>query len=139
LRFHLNFLATVLFAASSLAFETSPPPAALIEENCSKAEAILEGRIVSSQTQPNQFTATKFKISQVYRGPFHANEELTYYSFRETAKRSNSELNTDRIIFLVNRTESGGEKKWGTVTDFSEFPSSPALRRQVKKCERKQP
>ena len=60
LRFHFLLVAASLFIASGVASESSDPPTQLVAENCAKAEAILEGRILSSHTPPNQFTETKF-------------------------------------------------------------------------------
>jgi hypothetical protein len=137
LRSYIVSIAASLLVPLHLAAAAQLPPDSLIRENCRKAEAVIEGRIVASETQPNQFTQTRFRVSRVYQGPMHAGEELTYYSWREIGRRSAGELSQTLIVFLVSRTDAGGVKRWGTATDFSEFPGSPALESKVSTCTRR--
>jgi hypothetical protein len=138
-----TFAAWVLIAlvtASCPAAAVDLPPDSLIRENCQKSQAIIQGRIVSSESKPNQFTKTRFRVSTVYVGPFHPGDELIYYSFREIGARSQRDFDHDMIVFLASRTEANGAVNWGTATDFAEFPSSSALESQVRKyAPRKQP
>jgi hypothetical protein len=121
----------MILAGTASAAEGPPDP--LIRENCRKAEAIVKGVIVSSETKPNDFTRTKFRVSGVFRGPFHPGDELTYFSFRESAERSARELEQNLIVFLVGWT-AAGPRQWGTAIDFSEFSASPQLESKVRNC-----
>ena len=130
-----GFAAAVITVPSALASDL--PPDYLINENCRKAEAIVEGRIVDSTTLPNAFTQTQLRVTRIYRGPFRAGDVVTYASFRESAQRSQAELTRELIVFLVSRVGTADARRWGTSIDFSEFPSSAALQAKVRNCRRR--
>ncbi len=107
------------------------PPESLIQENCAKATAILEGMIQSSDTPQGKFTATTIRITKVLRGPFKAGDSLTYYSFKETGGYSRDFLRTGIVVFLVAKSRPEEKPEWGTATDLSEFEMSRALEKRV--------
>jgi hypothetical protein len=105
----------------------------ILAENCTLAEAIVKGKIVSSESQPNAFTETRFEVLESIRGPIEAGSTITYYSFRETGSRDAAELQQDMIVFLVSKSVRG-VRLWGTAIDFSEFASSHLSRDLLKEC-----
>ncbi|WP_148043084.1 hypothetical protein [Methylocystis hirsuta] len=105
----------------------------ILAENCTLAEAIVKGKIVSSDSQPNAFTETRFEVIESVRGPIEAGSTITYYSFRETGRRNAAELQNDMIVFLVSKTV-GGVRLWGTAIDFSEFISSRLSHKLLQEC-----
>lgn len=117
--------------ASCLKAANDGPPESLIRENCTKATAVLEGTIQSSNTPRGSFTATTIRIAKVFRGPFKAGDNLTYYFFKETGAYSQNFLRNGVIVFLVSKPQPEERVEWGTATDLSEFESSVTLEKRV--------
>jgi len=110
------------------------PPDQIVREDCAKADAIVEGAIVSFEIPHNwPATRTEFRINRVYRGQLGAGDVITYYSSREAGSRK---VGDNLLLFLVRWTDAAGLKKWGTATDFSEYLNSPPLELKVRKCAR---
>ncbi|WP_046245723.1 hypothetical protein [Hymenobacter terrenus] len=100
------------------------PPVALVQENCQKADAIIQGKVVAVQDGQNGYSSALLKVAQAYRGPFHSGDTVRYYSFR-SEKYDPSTLGKPFIVFLSTRKEEE-QTSWGTATDLAEFPDNPA-------------
>jgi hypothetical protein len=119
---------TVVRSGAALGIET--PPESLLVENCVRAEAIIQGKIVSSRKTMEGLTEIELRVKRVYRGAIPTGRSLFYRSFRETTAYAGREL----IVFLVNPRLKNGTEYWSPATEFSEFPYSDALAFKVEDC-----
>ncbi len=109
------------------------PPLTLVQENCHKAQAILQGKVLSVRVDGPAFGSVLLRVGQVYRGPFQPADTLRYYSFR-SEKYDPAIVGKSFLVFLTSR-QAGGQTSWGTATDLAEFPANAAtetlLRQQL--------
>jgi hypothetical protein len=111
------------------------PPPDIVRENCTKANVIVAGSIVSFETPHNwPATRTELRVDHVYRGPFRTGDLITYYSSREAGSRK---VGDNLLLFLIRGRDAAGVQKWGTATEFSEFLNSPPLESKIRKCARR--
>jgi hypothetical protein len=137
--FHVGLGAVLFVVLTGIALAGQGPPHVLVEENCRKATAILRGNIVSSSTEPGHFTVTDFRITLVYKGPFHKAERLSYRSFREQATYSDKYRKHPIVVFLIDKKDDRGNTEWGTASDLAEFPASKELERELRNIVRATP
>lgn len=102
------------------------PPVSLVQENWQKAGTVVQGKLVAVQDHKNTFSAAQVLAEKVYKGPFKAGDIIRYYSFHSDNYDS-SLAGRPLVVFLASRQEDDGRTTWGTATDLSEFPYTPAL------------
>ncbi|WP_442753583.1 hypothetical protein ACNHKD_11275 [Methylocystis sp. JAN1] len=105
----------------------------LLVENCRLAEAIVKGRILSSETAPRDLTRTRFAVTSSLRGPFKSGEVVDYFSLLESGARRGQEFDNEVVVFLKSR-RAAGETRWGLATDFSEFASFRLTGKALDRC-----
>jgi hypothetical protein len=104
----------------------SAPPESLVQENWQQAGTVVQGKLLTVQDGRNTFSSAQVLAEKVYKGPFKAGDTIRYYSFR-SERYDSTRVGQPLVVFLASRQEDDGHTTWGTATDLSEFPCTPAL------------
>ena len=106
------------------------PPAALMQENCRKAQAIVLGKIITVHDGANTYSSALVSVEKSYKGSFQVADTVRYYSFR-SERHEPTTVGKSFIVFLTTRPENG-QSSWGTATDLAEFPANAATQRLLR-------
>ena len=111
----------------SLAVDTNAgeaPPISLVQENCRKAEAIVEGLVLAQQAgDSTSYSTATLLLKKVYKGNFHAADTLQYSFYKEPEE---PKLQGKRLLFFLKPHQAGGNTLWIRASDLPIFSPNAA-------------
>jgi hypothetical protein len=100
------------------------PPVSLVQENCRKAEIIVEGLVLAQHAGDSaSYSTATLRIEKVYKGTVHVADTLVYSFYKEADEPM---LQGKKLIFFLKAYHLSGRALWVRASDLPTFSANAA-------------